>query len=111
MWLKARLSQIMWVIDHLEDVRSDLSVFHRIDFLEEMPSRRFFSLAYRLVAYKGVVRARVEHENNNPKKRGRAPSRSSNGQLSEAAKQGGEVVKAEPSQQRSYIHDLLAKAK
>lgn len=48
--------------DYLEDLRSDFSVFHRVDDIDNMPSRQFFPLAERLVAYKGVLRARVEAE-------------------------------------------------
>lgn len=47
----------MWVLDHLEDVASDLSVFHRVDDWRELPSSRFFLLSERLPAYDGVVRA------------------------------------------------------
>jgi len=52
----------MWVLDYKEDIASDFSVFHRVDDVSAMPARRFFSLAVRLVAYKGVLRARIEAE-------------------------------------------------
>lgn len=47
----------MWVLDHLEDVASDLSVFHRVDDWRGLPSSRFFLWAERLPAYDGAVRA------------------------------------------------------
>lgn len=47
----------MWVLDHFEDVVSDLSVFHRVDDWRELPSSRFFQWAERLPAYEGAVRA------------------------------------------------------
>jgi hypothetical protein len=47
----------MWILDHFEDVISDLSVFHRIDDWERIPSSRFFAFAERLPAYEGAVRA------------------------------------------------------
>lgn len=46
----------MWVLDHLEDVESDLSVFHRVDNFRSLPSVRFYALASRLVHYDGAVR-------------------------------------------------------
>jgi hypothetical protein len=55
----------MWVLEYLEDVISDLKVFHGIDDPnEELTAARFFSLAWRLYAYKGAVRLRVEEEAN-----------------------------------------------
>lgn len=52
----------MWVLDHLDDIASDMSVFHRVDDIYSMTGRRFFTLANRLAAYKGVLRARIEAE-------------------------------------------------
>jgi hypothetical protein len=57
-----RLKEVIWVLDHLDDIESDLSVFHRIDNMYDMPPVRFFRFALRLVAYNGIVRARVEAE-------------------------------------------------
>lgn len=51
---------------HLEDVRSDFSVFHRVDEIEEVPASSFFPKAKRLVAYKGAVRLAAETEADNP---------------------------------------------
>lgn len=48
--------------EHVEDLRSDLSVFHRVDDLEGMPARRFFGFVVRLPAYQGVLAARMEAE-------------------------------------------------
>ena len=44
------------MFDNIEDIRSDMSVLHRIDEIEEMPSRRFFSFAERLAHYEGAMR-------------------------------------------------------
>lgn len=50
----------MWVLDHLEDIDSDMSVFHRVDRAHEaMDGPLFFSRAERLAAYPGVMRARA----------------------------------------------------
>jgi len=50
------------VLDKLDDIASDLSAFHRIDDYRDMDSARFFMLALRLPAYRGVCRARIEGE-------------------------------------------------
>lgn len=57
-----RLAQVMWLLDHLDDVESDLSAFHRIDDMGEMDSTRFFRFAFRLPAYGGVMQARAMAE-------------------------------------------------
>lgn len=44
------------MLEYLDDVRSDFSVFHRIDTIEDLPARRFFSLARRLPHYEGAMR-------------------------------------------------------
>lgn len=47
------------MLDHLDDIESDLSVFHRVDDMWAMDGPRFFRLAVRLPAYEGVVRRRL----------------------------------------------------
>lgn len=47
------------MLDHLDDVISDLSVFHRIDDVNELEPAVFFALAQRLPLYQGVMAARV----------------------------------------------------
>lgn len=44
------------MVDHLDDIESDLSAFHRIDNWEDMPARRFLLLAERLGHYRGAIR-------------------------------------------------------
>jgi hypothetical protein len=53
--LTERVRQIGWTGAYLEDVRSDLSVLHRIDDLEAMPGPRVFAYVWRLTAYQGVI--------------------------------------------------------
>jgi len=67
--LRRRLAQLAWIIPHLDDIASDMSVFHRVDDITVMPGRAFFRLAYRLPAYEGVMRARVlaEQEDQQPR--------------------------------------------
>jgi hypothetical protein len=54
-----------WVLDHLDDIESDLSAIHRIEDMWGMEAGRFFRFAHRLPAYKGAMRAvaeRLAHE-------------------------------------------------
>lgn len=46
---------------YLEEIRSDLSRFHRVDELESLPADRFFSLVHRLQFYDGAVRWHALH--------------------------------------------------
>jgi hypothetical protein len=50
------------VTDHLDDIASDLSAFHRIDDPGEMEAAVFFALAYRLPAYQGAMAAAVARQ-------------------------------------------------
>jgi hypothetical protein len=52
----------MWVLYYLDDIRSDMSVFHRIDDIDKMPALKFFAYADRLVAYSGAVQMRMNAE-------------------------------------------------
>lgn len=52
----------MWVLDHLDDLESDLSRFHRVDDLHALDGPRFFRLAARVFAYGGVMAARLREQ-------------------------------------------------
>lgn len=54
-----RAAQLLWVLDYLDDIASDMSVFHRVDDIRAMPGRRFFILAPRLSCYAGAMHARA----------------------------------------------------
>lgn len=54
-----RLYELLWLLDYLDDIESDLSVFHRVDDWRSMAGPRFFRLAVRLAAYNGVMHARA----------------------------------------------------
>lgn len=50
----------MWVLDHLEDIDSDMSVFHRVDDPQTaLAGPLYFARAARLGAYAGVMQARI----------------------------------------------------
>lgn len=51
-----------WTQDHLDDIASDLSVFHRIDDWTKMRAADYFDKAERLGAYAGVIQARATIE-------------------------------------------------
>lgn len=65
-WTEAvtdRLSQIGWVLDHLDDLDADFLAIYGIDLdRDEISARRYFALAHRLTAYTGVMAARAEAE-------------------------------------------------
>ncbi|MCX4750896.1 hypothetical protein OG455_41180 [Kitasatospora sp. NBC_01287] len=43
----------------MDDIESDLSVFHRIDDPTALDGPRYFRLVWRLAAYQGVMQART----------------------------------------------------
>lgn len=50
------------MVDHLDDIESDLSAIHRIDDMWAMEAGKFFRFAYRLPAYKGAMRTVAERQ-------------------------------------------------
>jgi hypothetical protein len=63
---------VWWVLDSLDDLESDFSVFHRVEDMYALPTPKFFRLASRLFAYEGVLRRRLisetqhQHEEQEP---------------------------------------------
>lgn len=48
---------LVWLFaEHIDDVRSDMSVFHRVVDVEAMAAARLVAFAVRLVHYQGAVR-------------------------------------------------------
>lgn len=60
-----RTGEIMWVVDHLDDLESDFSAIHHVPDMLALPGPKFFRMAHRMVAYRGVMRARVEAQQDN----------------------------------------------
>jgi hypothetical protein len=50
------------VLKHLRDIESDMSAIHGIHNIWAMDGPRFFAFAYRLPAYKGIMRALAESQ-------------------------------------------------
>jgi hypothetical protein len=57
---------IAWLPAHLDDVRSDFSVFHRVDDLDVMPADKFFAYLLRIAAYGGAVALTARSESEPP---------------------------------------------
>ena len=58
-----RLAEVLWVLDHEDDIDADFLAIYGIDLgADDLPARRYFALAHRLTAYTGVMAARAEAE-------------------------------------------------
>jgi len=58
-----RIEEVLWVLDHLEDLDADFLAIYGIDLEQvEISGPRYFHLAHRLTAYQGVMAARVDEE-------------------------------------------------
>lgn len=58
-----RTAQVVWVLDHLDDLDADFLAIYGIDLEDqEIGAPRYFALAHRLPAYQGVMAARIEEE-------------------------------------------------
>lgn len=85
------------MVDHLEDIESDFSVFHRVVDPLALPGPEFFRKAHRLSAYSGVLAARLMA----------ARDRSGAGTSAPSA-WGGEQPKTVPLDQFRALHpDLI----
>lgn len=47
------------MLDHLDDIASDLSAFHRVDDMLALAGPMFFKLVWRLPCYAGAMQQRV----------------------------------------------------
>jgi hypothetical protein len=52
--------QLSWVLEHLDPIESDLSAFHRIDDIDDVPMSRFIRLVSHLPAYQGALRLTLQ---------------------------------------------------
>lgn len=48
------------MIDHLADLESDFAVLHRVDDIYQLDGPQFMRKAWRMSAYQGVMRMRLE---------------------------------------------------
>mgnify|MGYP001238243888 CR=1 FL=1 len=60
--IEERRAEIDWILDYHDDVTSDLSALHGVADWRALDSVTFFSLARRLHAYPGAMRARLFEE-------------------------------------------------
>lgn len=84
-----RIAEVMWVLDHEDDIDADFLAIYGIDLdREDIPARRYFALAHRLTAYTGVMAARVEAEREEQQPTSSTPTRTS---TTPAPARGGET--------------------
>lgn len=58
-----RVEELLWILDHLDDLDADFLAIYRIDLeRDEITARRYFALAQRLPAYQGVMAARLDEQ-------------------------------------------------
>jgi hypothetical protein len=89
-----RAEELLWVLDHLDDLDADFLAIYGIDLEQvEISARRYFALAYRLTAYTGVMAA-VAEEEREPRQASTTPTRTS---TTAAPAQGGSGETAEVS--------------
>jgi hypothetical protein len=103
-----RVEELLWVLDHLEDLDADFLAIYGIDLLEqEISAHRYFALAYRLTAYQGVMAAVAEEARER-----RAPSRPTPTRTSSTAqpsRQGaGESTEVSLTQFRAQFPGLVS---
>jgi hypothetical protein len=57
-----RLEQVLWVLDHLDDLASDFSAIHGIRDMTKLSGAAFLKMAYRMSAYESVMQARYREQ-------------------------------------------------
>jgi len=102
-----RVEELLWVLDHLEDLDADFLAIYGIDLLEqEISAHRYFALAQRLTAYTGVMAARVEEEREEQQS-SRTPTRTSS--TAPSTRQGaGESTEVSLTQFRAQFPGLVS---
>lgn len=52
----------MWILDYLEDLKADFRAVFHVPNIYELDGPTFFSLAFRVAAYQGVIYWRIRAE-------------------------------------------------
>jgi hypothetical protein len=52
----------MWILDYVDEINSDMSVFHGVRNPDELNSAQWFKWAELVTAYEGATRAMVQHD-------------------------------------------------
>ncbi|WP_328448989.1 hypothetical protein [Amycolatopsis sp. NBC_00438] len=65
-----------WFFEHLDDVLSDMSVFHRVDELDQLPAAVFLPRMVRLALYDGAVRHAMRRAAEQPAAAPQTPAQS-----------------------------------
>jgi len=97
-----RTEELLWILDHLDDLDADFLAIYGIDLEQvEISARRYFALAYRLTAYTGVMAAIAEEERE-PRPTSSTPTRAST--TAPPARQGnGETTEVSLTQFRAQF--------
>lgn len=86
------------MLDHLDDVASDFSVFHRVEDITQLDGPSFFRLAWRLPSYRGAMREAVLREQDeSPREQRQAPR--------EASARGGSERRSVPATKTALTSD------
>lgn len=110
--------------EHLDDLEADFLAIYRVDNMLQLPAAKFFRLAERCAAYKGVIQARIvaEHQaaeesrtststsTNPPPPTRKAPPTTSAAQRLNLQKRGGETATV-PATSTTYLAEKLKGAR
>jgi hypothetical protein len=106
--LAERLAEIVWVLDHQEDIDADFLAIYGIDLYEqEIDGPRYFALACRLTAYQGVMAARREAEEDDSRPVSTTPTRTSS-TAAPAGRGTGETAEVSLTQFRAQFPGLVS---
>ena len=105
-----RITEVAWVLDHLDDLDADFLAIYGIDLEQaDVSAPRYFALAHRLTAYTGVMAARAEAERENQQPSSTTPTRTRS--TAPPARQGaGETTEVSLTQFRAAFPGLVSVA-
>lgn len=108
-----RAGQLIWLLDHLDDLDADFRVFYGIagigeEIFGDLSGPRFFALAFRTIHFRGVMRDRImseqiKEEENNPQRSSGGPVSHARSSSSTSSMWSGEV-KEVPLSQMKALH-------
>lgn len=103
-----RVEELLWVLDHLDDLDADFLAVYGIDLEQaDVSARRYFALAQRLPAYQGVMAARYEEE----REQQDSPTPTRTSSTAPPARQGtGETAEVSLTQFRALFPGLVSVA-
>lgn len=104
-----RVAELLWVLDHQEDIDADFLAIYGLDLEHvEISARRYFALAYRLTAYMGVMAAVTEKERDQRQPTSTTPTRTSS--TAPPSRQGAGETEVSLTQFRAQFPGLVSVA-